>query len=160
MFDADRQAASQNVEDAERLLFDGLLGALQPIEEIAERLGKEWKVPYMHMDTSIAPGIDTPPISDSFKALGIGGFGAPGEVCCCSYFRQCRNICTRMYLEVKRRLMVLEPSGAWAEHSFQLSFVLVEVPVVCLFGQCYLFVVNNPACSKLLDNSVIFQMTS
>lgn len=135
MFDADRQAALQNVEDAERLLFDGLLGALQPIEEIADRLGKEWKVPYMHMDTSIAPGIDTPSISDSFKALGIGGFGSPGKICCFSYFRQRKTIHTGIYSDVKRVLMVLEPSGAGGQCLFQLSFVLVEMQVVCLFGQ-------------------------
>ncbi|CAD7705434.1 unnamed protein product [Ostreobium quekettii] len=79
-----RQAACEDLEKAEQLLYDALTEALEPVQRIAERLERDLGVPYMHIDTSLAPGLDTPSMTDSFEALGIGPFGGPGTLAVCS----------------------------------------------------------------------------
>jgi hypothetical protein len=38
---------------------------------------------YLGLDTSIAPGLDTPPMTSSFERLGYGRFGGPGTLAAC-----------------------------------------------------------------------------
>lgn len=59
-----------------------MTAALEPVEAVAAKLAKghpSWS--YMGIDTSIAPGLDTPAMTAAYEALlGGGSFGGPGTL--------------------------------------------------------------------------------
>jgi uncharacterized protein (UPF0210 family) len=43
---------------------------------------------YAGLDTSLAPGLDTPAVTASYEALGLGPFGGPGTLAISSMITQ------------------------------------------------------------------------
>lgn len=46
--------------------------------QVAASTSGRWS--FQGIDTSIAPGLDTPSMTDAYEALGLGPFGGPGEL--------------------------------------------------------------------------------
>jgi hypothetical protein len=63
-------------------LHQRMTAALEPVEAVAVKLAKHhpsWS--YMGIDTSIAPGLDTPAMTAAYDALlGAGNFGGAGTL--------------------------------------------------------------------------------
>lgn len=67
---------------AQHQLKNMLEAKLKPVHRIAMDLEEQTGVQFLHLDTSIAPGLDSPSMTSSFESLGLGPFGSPGAKHC------------------------------------------------------------------------------
>ncbi|CAG9464411.1 unnamed protein product [Pedinophyceae sp. YPF-701] len=75
---------TKDLVSAEKRLRDEMGPVAHTVQEIALQLERQHNYKFGGVDTSIAPGLDTPSLAHSFDALGLGKFGSPGTLAACA----------------------------------------------------------------------------
>eukprot|EP00775_Hariotina_reticulata_P013154 gene13154-13284_t len=89
-FEAARQTTDGSglLKEAAAQLRQRLLQHWSPLEQEALRIEAGWRrevkgmcsFSYLGLDSSLAPGLDTPAVTDAYQLLGLGRFGAAGSL--------------------------------------------------------------------------------